>query len=151
MARAFYSEINLHLVWHTKNSDPLLTPEVEPVVHRLLRHKACSVPGTLFHEVGGIENHVHLVLSVLPTARISNLVGQLKGYSAHEANALLGRGNKVLVWQTGYGVISFGTGDLAWVRRYVQRQKEHHRTGKTHDRLEQTVGTSEEALVVAQE
>ncbi len=33
MSRNYYSEINLHIVWHTKNSLPLLTPDVESLAH----------------------------------------------------------------------------------------------------------------------
>jgi len=42
----------------------------------------------------------------------------------------------VLLWQEGYGVVSFGTKDLDWVRQYVRNQREHHARGTTHDRLE---------------
>jgi len=31
MSRSYYSEINLHIVWHAKNSLPLLTAEIEPI------------------------------------------------------------------------------------------------------------------------
>jgi hypothetical protein len=34
MFRNHYSEINLHIVWHAKNSLPLLTPQIEPLAHR---------------------------------------------------------------------------------------------------------------------
>jgi hypothetical protein len=41
---------------------------------------------------------------------------------------------KVLQWQTGYGVVSFGTGDLPWVVAYIQNQKQHHaRAPRTND------------------
>ena len=39
MSRNYYSEIHLHFVWHTKESSPLLTPQVESHAHRELRHK----------------------------------------------------------------------------------------------------------------
>jgi hypothetical protein len=39
MSRNYYSEINLHLVWHTKNSLPLLTREVEPLAQRFLKKR----------------------------------------------------------------------------------------------------------------
>jgi putative transposase len=39
-------------------------------------------------------------------------------------------------WQTGYGIVSFGTGDLPWVKEYVQNQRQHHAQGKVIDRLE---------------
>ena len=134
MSRNYYAEINLHLTWHTKESAPLLVPDVEKVVHHYLRGWCINTPGVYVHAVGGIETHVHLAVSIAPTVLISEFVGQLKGSSAHEANQLFGR--KVLEWQTGYGVVSFGTRDLPWVVEYIENQKERHATGKAEDRLE---------------
>jgi REP element-mobilizing transposase RayT len=142
MARNFYAEINLHITWHTKQSAPLLVPNVEAIVHHYLRGRCINTPGVFVHEVGGIDTHVHLCLSLVPTVLISEFIGQLKGASAHEANQKLGR--KVLEWQTGYGVVSFGTGDLEWVRAYVRDQKERHRDGRTVDRLERMAAAEAE-------
>lgn len=58
----------------------------------------------------------------------------VKGSSSHEVNQKLGR--KVLEWQTGYGIVSFGTRDLEWVKAYVLNQRERHATGQIVDRLE---------------
>ena len=153
MARNYYSEIHLHLVWHTKESTALLTPRVEAVVHHYLRHKLSSSPGIQFHAVGGIETHVHSVISIAPTVLISDLVGKLKGGSSHEANQKLGGGRKLLEWQGGYGVVSFGTQDLPWIIDYVLNQRERHARQALHDRLERIdpetteaeAGTMEEA------
>jgi len=41
-----------------------------------------------------------------------------------------------LEWQSGYGIVCFGTKDLKWVVNYVLNQKEHHKKGKIYDRLE---------------
>ena len=105
MARNYYSEINLHLTWHTKDSAPLLTPQVEAVVHHYVRGRCINTPGVFIHVIGGIETHVHLCVSIVPTILISDWVGQLKGSSSHEANQKMG--HRVLDWQTGYGVVSF--------------------------------------------
>ncbi len=86
-------------------------PEVERLAHRSLRKRIVDAPGAFVHEIGGIENHVHLAVSIPPTLLISEFIGQLKGGSSHEVNQQLGCG-KMLEWQTGYGVVSFGTGDL---------------------------------------
>jgi putative transposase len=134
VSRNYYSEINLHLTWHTKESAPLLVPTIEAIVHHYLRGRCINTPGVFVHAVGGIETHVHLALSIAPTVLISEFVGQLKGASAHEVNQKLGR--KALEWQTGYGVVSFGTRDLEWVVEYVQNQRERHAGGKVIDRLE---------------
>jgi putative transposase len=136
MSRNYYSEINLHIVWHTKNSSPILTPTLEPVAHRVLRQRIVATPGAFVHEIGGTETHVHLAVSIVPTITISDWIGQLKGGSTHDVNEHSGRQYKPLQWQSGYGVVSFGTGDLQWVRSYVRNQREHHQAGTIFDRLE---------------
>ena len=86
MSRNYYSEIHLHIVWHTKESSPLLTPQIETFVHRYLRQRLINTPGIFVHEIGGTETHVHLAITIPPTCLISELIGQLKGASSHEAN-----------------------------------------------------------------
>jgi putative transposase len=135
MSRNYYSEIHLHMVWHTKSSLPLLTPQIEPFVHRYLKQRLVNTPGAFVHEIGGIETHVHLVVTVAPTILISDLIGQLKGASAHESNRQF-PGRKVLEWQGGYGVVGFGTKDLDWVKAYARNQRDHHARGTVFERLE---------------
>jgi putative transposase len=146
MSRNYYSEINLHLVWHTKNSLPLLTPEVESLARRLLKKRIIDTLGAFVHEIGGIETHVHLAVTIPPTLLISDFIGQLKGGSSHDVNQAMGRGQKVLEWQSGYGVVSFGARDLPWVVDYIRNQREHHARGTVQERLERI--DQEEAVVV---
>jgi len=135
MARHIYSEINLHITWHVKQSLPIISPEIEPRLHRYIRSYALQSRSVIFHEIGGTETHIHIVVSIPPTLVIADWIGKLKGASSHYVNhELVNR--KVLDWQTGYGVVSFGTKDLEWVVKYVQNQKEHHAKGSTVDRLE---------------
>ena len=44
MPRNVYSEINLHLTWHTKDNNPVLVDIVEDRTHHFLKHRACSRP-----------------------------------------------------------------------------------------------------------
>ena len=135
MSLRAYAEINLHFVWHTTNNEPVLVDEIEAQLHRYLRGRAMETPGLFLHQVGGTDDHVHLVASVPPTLLVSEWVGRLKGAGSHFINHQIAN-RKVLAWQTGYGVVSFGTKDLPWVVDYVRRQREHHANGKTHERLE---------------
>jgi putative transposase len=136
MCQNYYREIFLHLTWHTKLSRPLLTSDVAAMTYRCLREKAASLGDIQIHEIGGIETHVHLAVSIEPTVTISEMVGALKGYASHEVNRRLGMASRVLEWQTGYGVVSFGAKDLQWVVAYIRNQREHHQAGRAHDRLE---------------
>ena len=130
MSHNYYSEINLNLVWHTKESLPLLTPRVEEFVRRNLRQRIINEPGAFVHEIGGTETHVHIAVSVPPRLLISELVGQLKSALSHQVNEQLGVQGMKLEWQAGYGVVSFGTGDLDWVKEYIRNQPEHHARGQ---------------------
>jgi putative transposase len=143
LSRNYYSEINLHIVWHTKLSMPLLTPQVEAVVHHYLRGKLINLPGAYIHEIGGTETHVHLAVSIAPTILISDLIGKLKGASSHEVNQKLGGNRRLLEWQAGYGVVSFGTKAMGWVRSYIRNQREHHARGTVFERLERTLAIEE--------
>ncbi|MBM4019765.1 MAG: IS200/IS605 family transposase [Planctomycetes bacterium] len=135
MSRRAYSEINLHITWHVKDNAAVLRDEIEVQLHRYLRRRAAEEPDVICREVGGTDDHVHLVVSAQPTLLISEWVGQMKGASAHYVNKLIAN-RKVLEWQPGYGVVSFGTKDLPWVVDYVLNQRAHHSGGKTHVRLE---------------
>ncbi len=135
MPRNVYSEINLHLTWHTKNNDPVLLDVVENRTHQFLRHRAITTAGVVVHAIDGTPDHVHLAVTIPPTINISDWLGQLKGASAHHIKHEVCN-RKVLAWQDGYGVVSFGTKDLPWVVEYVRSQKQHHAGGKTFDRLE---------------
>ena len=135
MPRNVYSEINLHFTWHVKNNAPVLTEKVEDRLHHFIKHKVLETSGVIFHEIGGTEDHVHLVVSVPPTLLISEWVGRLKGGSSHHINHQIAN-RKLLEWQDGYGVVSFGTRDLQWVVNYVRNQKEHHKSTATQERLE---------------
>jgi putative transposase len=144
MAHNYYSEINLHVTWHIKDSLPLLTPTIEPLVYRYLKQRLVNEKGVFIHEIGGIETHIHLVVSIPPTIVLSEWIGQLKGASAHEINQQIGLRDRTLQWQTGYGVVSFGSGDLDWVKAYVRDQRQHHAEGKTYDRLERSTALDDE-------
>jgi putative transposase len=144
VAQFFCSEINLHLVWHCKLSSPLLTPQIEPLAHRFLYKRIIETPGAFVHEIGGIETHVHLAVSVPPTLLLSDFIGQLKGGTSHDVNQQFGR-EKVLEWQAGYGVVSFGSKDLPWVVDYIRNQRDHHARGTVQNRLERITQEDDEA------
>jgi putative transposase len=131
MSIRVYSEINLHITWHTKNSLPMITAEMQPELFAFLKNRIVETRGVYFHAIGGIETHVHIATSVKPSIHLDEWIGQLKGASSFEMG-------KDLQWQAGYGIVSFGTRDLKWVIDYIHNQREHYSNGTTHERLERT-------------
>ncbi len=144
MPRNVYSEINLHITWHVKANVPVLKDAVEMQLRRHLRGQVLASPGVYWHDCGGTDNHVHLVVTVPPSLLVSDWIGVLKGRSSHYINhEIVNR--KLLHWQDGYGVVSFGSKDLPWVLDYVRRQREHHASGQIHERLERIEHDEEES------
>ena len=134
MSRRAYSETNFHITWHTKGNLPLINAALESKLYDFLRNKLRETPEVFVHAIGGIENHVHVAVSVPPTVQPAEWIGQLKGASAYFINK--DSPHKLLEWQNGYGIVSFGTKDTKWVVKYIQNQKEHHKTGRIYKRLE---------------
>jgi putative transposase len=143
MPRHAYSEINLHITWHVKGSLPIISAEIEPRLYKYICSYSLQSKGVIFHGVGGTETHVHVVVTIPPTLGIAEWIGKLKGASSHYVNHKLVN-RKLLEWQTGYGVVSFGTRDLDWVVKYVRNQKEHHSQRTTVNRLEQTIDKADD-------
>jgi putative transposase len=134
MAGHVFHEIYLHLNWHTKNDQPLLTPTVEPLVHQFLIDRCRATKGVYFHQIGGTADHVHVAINIEPHVCISDLIGELKGACSHEINQQMPY--KALEWQRGYGVVSFGRRQLGWVKQYIRNQQDHHARGAIYERLE---------------
>jgi hypothetical protein len=59
----------------------------------------------------------------------------MKGGSSFDVNERMR--HKVLQWQRGYGVVSFGKANLSWVLDYIANQREHHARGSIQQRLEE--------------
>jgi putative transposase len=92
--------------------------------------------GVYLHRVNGTPTHVHLAVNIEPFVTISDLAPDLKGGCSYDLNKQ--HGQKVLEWQRGFGVVSFGNLNLPWVVEYIDRQKEHHAAGCTVERLERS-------------
>ena len=80
-----YCQLFYHLVWSTKQRQPLLTLEVEPVIHGFLRSKAIGLGAILF-ALDGVTDHVHMVVSIPPKIALATFVGQIKAVASTKFN-----------------------------------------------------------------
>lgn len=122
-----FTRLFYHFVWTTKNREPWLKGEVEKLTYRVLRAKALELKAAV-HALSGVEDHVHLVVSVPPTLALARFIGQLKGASSSRINKsqLLA---EHFAWQKEYGAFSFDQKRLPRLIAYVENQKQHHAEG----------------------
>jgi len=135
-----YWRLFYHCVWRTKDGELLIAPEWEASLHNVIAAKATDL-GAFVHAVGGVEDHVHLVVSVPPKIALSTFIGQVKGTSSHFANHELDL-DIYFAWQAEYGVVSFGGKMLGTVVQYVKNQRKHHAEETTIATLERVMPES---------
>jgi REP element-mobilizing transposase RayT len=131
-----YCQLFYHLVWSTKNREPLLTSEVETVIHNFLRTKAIGLGATVF-ALDGINDHVHIIVSVPPKIALSRFIGQIKAVASTKFNKSK-PDHPPFFWQEEYGAFSFDAKRLPNYIAYVENQKKHHAQGTIIPILERT-------------
>ena len=138
------SEIYLHLVWATQKREPAITPELRERLYSFLemqiRHLGCQVLA-----IGGMPDHIHIVVRIPTTLCAAQLLKQVKGSSSAFVNDLRGR-SPYFRWQEGAGSFSLCRPFLAKVIQYVENQESHHRAGALWMTLEEA---TEEIPVIA--
>ena len=72
-------------------------------VHGLLG-RVCHVQGCVSYAVGGVSDHVHLLVGLPPKLAVSNLVRALKAGTSQFVERTLDVPG--FAWQRGYGVFS---------------------------------------------
>jgi len=119
-----HCQLYYHLVWSTRNREPWITPEVEPVIYGRLRSKAVGLGGEIY-ALNGVEDHVHMIVSIPPRLAVSTFVGQLKGVSSAWLNRTSLLGFR-FAWQSEYGAYTIEKKRLRHFVAYVESQKERH-------------------------
>lgn len=75
--------------------------------------------------IGGVEDHIHILLGMNPAIALSDLIRDVKAFSSkfvNEKGWVSGR----FCWQEGYGAFSYSRSQVDTVARYVLDQEKHH-------------------------
>lgn len=88
-----YWRLFYHVVWGTKNRLALIDPAWEKELHGYIRGKATALE-CIPHAIGGMPDHMHVVISIPPKLALATVIGQLKGASSHHVNQKYTGGSK---------------------------------------------------------
>jgi putative transposase len=89
---------------------------------------ADAVPGA----IGGVTDHVHLLVGLRATHTLSSFVQDIKQTSSRWIHEMIGA--KDFMWQQGYGAFTVSPSNRKAVKEYIGAQPEHHRS-KTFQRI----------------
>ena len=126
--RAPYHQLFLHLVWSTYSRQPLLHPSIEPRLYACIA-SICREAGCEPLAIGGVEDHVHILVRFTPTVAIWKLTKDIKGATSHLMTHEL-RPGIFFKWQGGYGAFTVQKSGIPKAVAYIQGQREHHKDGQ---------------------
>lgn len=84
--------------------------------------------------MGGVEDHVHILVRGRTDATIADLMRNVKSRSSgwiHDTFAQL----KGFAWQEGYAAFSVSASQKRRVMNYIESQEEHHKARSFRDEL----------------
>ncbi|MGA2556088.1 MAG: IS200/IS605 family transposase [Verrucomicrobiota bacterium] len=120
-----YISSYFHCVFSTKERRPLITPELRtrlwPFLGGIARQNNMKAI-----EIGGVEDHIHILLSLPATMALSKALQLIKGGSSkwiHETFPA----QRTFAWQEEYGAFSVSVSQLDKTVEYIKGQEAHHR------------------------
>ena len=119
------SSILVHVIFSTKSRIPFIKPEIQKELHNYMCGIARSYE-SFVHQVGGIEDHVHLFITLPRVMPLSKLVEEIKKSSSKWIKEK-GIDYRDFAWQRGYGAFSIGHSSFDALCHYIQNQQEHHK------------------------
>lgn len=130
-----YTQILYQLVFSTKHREPTLLKEnrrnVYACIYGILKNKNCFT-----YQIGGVEDHIHIVFSLHPSIALSDLVKDIKlgATSFIKEKQILPDFES---WQDGYGAFTYSNEAKEHLIFYVKNQEEHHKNQTSKDELKQ--------------
>ena len=126
-----YSSLWVHLIWSTKNREPILTPSLKQQVYNVIRETSND------HEIyldiiNGVEDHVHLLVRLRTDQSVADVVKTIKGnswvYFKDDPD-------RYVTWQDGFAAFSVSPDNVKRVRSYIYNQVKHHSNKSFGDEL----------------
>ena len=120
-----YTQILYQIVFHTYKWEPTLDKDnrarLFSFISGILKHKKCFV-----YQIGGTEDHIHIITHLHPDIALSNLVKDIKlstiQFIKNEKLFLNFKG-----WGKGYGAFTYDIHSVQNLSKYVSNQEEHHK------------------------
>lgn len=123
-----YTQLYVHLIFAVKNRGCFLAAawrqELYAYIIGVIENRHHKV-----YAIGGMRDHIHILVSMSPTQSVSELVQETKRASTlwiKERRFVDGN----FAWQEGFGAFSYSKSQVSKVVNYINNQQQHH-VGKT--------------------
>jgi len=117
-----YAQNTLHIVFSIKDRAPFISTEFHPQLWAYVVG-VCQELGIHVHAIGGMKDHIHLLVQVPPVLALSKALQTIKASSSKWARAK----GRSFAWQDGYAAFSVSASVVPTVVRYIETQAVHHK------------------------
>ena len=120
-----FTKLAYHIVFSTKYRQPLIRREFRD---RLYEYVGGTIRGLNGHliEIGGVEDHIHLLTSIPPTMALADAIRDIKAGASKWINELPGNTSR-FEWQKGYAAFTVSHSQIEAVRKYFRNQETHYK------------------------
>ncbi len=120
-----FTNLQYHLVFSTKGRRPFISDALRPRLYDYLGGTIRNLRGVVY-EIGGADDHVHLLVRWRPDGSVSDLVRDIKSASSGWIHQEI-RGMADFRWQDGFGAFTVSHSQSGKVKAYILNQESHHR------------------------
>ena len=114
----------IHIIFSTKQREPLIHPPYEDELHTYLGGICNSLECSSIR-VGGHTDHIHILCTLSKKVALAKLMEELKSHSSKWMKTM-DRSLEHFYWQNGYGAFSVNPTEVDAVVAYIANQHEHH-------------------------
>ncbi len=120
-----FTKLTYHVIFSTKYRHPRIQDAFRERLYEYIGGTIRGLKGHLI-EIGGVEDHVHLLANFSPAAALSDVIRDIKANASRWLNELDEIPSK-FEWQKGYAAFTVSYSQRKPVRDYIRNQREHHR------------------------
>ena len=129
-----YHQILYHIVFRTYQSVPAITQEHETLFYRYV-WGIIKNSGWILHRIGGMPDHVHLLVQLPPSVTVADFMHKVKLASTTFMNGHRNEFPLFSGWGRSYCALSCSYSAKTDVIDYIRTQKEHHRVHSFEEEL----------------
>jgi REP element-mobilizing transposase RayT len=127
-----YLSLHFHLVFSTKNRQATIAPEWRSRLHDYPGGTVRGLGG-YSERVGGVADHIHLLVGLKATHGLADFMRELKKASSAWVHEEMGL--RSFAWQEGYAAFTVSATSRQAVQHYIDRQEDHHRLKSFREEL----------------
>lgn len=124
----------IHVICCVKNKEALLTKPLRTVLFAHIK-KHAEENGMKVLVVNGTENHVHVLLQLMPAQNLLQVMKSIRTESAswiNESKFI----KSMFEWEDDFLALSVSPSSVKQVLDFIEKQEEHHKTKTLESELE---------------